>query len=91
MKSCSWCDNEFKTDIKYQIYCSVECREFATKEKIATRYLITRRQKRKGKIRQCKHCGENLSIYNDDPLCTKCSINPTVVKKALKNIRGKSK
>jgi len=88
MKSCKWCDQSFKSDISYQIYCSEQCREQATKEKIAQRYIKTRRQKRKGKNRLCKKCGEKLSIYNDEPLCNRCLINPVEVKKALKQLRG---
>jgi predicted nucleic acid-binding Zn ribbon protein len=91
MKHCKWCDHTFETDIAYQIYCSEECRDLATKEKIAARYLQTRRQKRKGKERKCKFCGSKLSIYNDDVLCSKCNINPNDVAKALKNIKGKTK
>jgi hypothetical protein len=91
MKHCSWCDNEFKTDISYQIYCSSVCRDAATKEKIAARYIHARRQKRKGKDRKCKKCSENLSIYNDENLCTKCNINPSEVLKVLKQIKGKTK
>ena len=49
MKSCRWCDKNFDSDISYQIYCSEQCREEATKEKIAQRYIQSRRQKRKGK------------------------------------------
>jgi hypothetical protein len=74
--------------VSYQIYCSAECRNSATKEKIAARYLVTRRQKRKGKVRKCKSCDKGLSIYNDDPLCVNCSINPKDVAKVLKNIKG---
>jgi len=90
MKNCSCGDQSFKSDISYQIYCSEQCREQATKEKIAQRYIKTRRQKRKGKNRLCKKCGEKLSIYNDEPLCNKCIINPTDVKKALKQVKGLS-
>ena len=90
LKHCDWCDNKFEPKVKYQIYCSAECRQEATKEKIAARYLITRRQKRKNKVRKCKSCGEDLSIYNDDPLCNQCSINPVDVKKVLKQIKGLS-
>lgn len=89
MKHCSWCDTEFTTDISYQIYCSPACREEATKQKIAQRYIVTRRQKRKGKVRVCKQCSLPLSIYNDDQLCASCNINPTSVEKALKEIKGK--
>jgi len=91
MKNCSWCDNQFETKISYQIYCSIDCRESATKEKIAARYLISRRQKRIGKERLCKNCKEELSIYNDDPLCNSCLVNPAEVAKALKEIKRRTK
>lgn len=91
MKHCSWCDNVFKTNISYQIYCSVTCRDAATKEKIAARYIYARRQKRKGKNRKCKNCDKLLSIYNDESLCVECNINPKDVGKILKQIKGKSK
>ncbi|NBP56943.1 hypothetical protein EBU71_10520 [bacterium] len=90
MKHCQWCDKEFESSISYQIYCSEECRDFATKEKIAQRYIQTRRQKRKGKNRVCKQCNEKLSIYNDEPLCAKCNINPVEVKKVLKQLKEMS-
>lgn len=88
MKSCQWCNEVFETKVSYQIYCSPECREAATKEKIADRYSITRRQKRHGKVRLCKSCKTQLSIYNDESLCDNCLINPQDVNKALKEIRG---
>lgn len=91
MKNCKWCDKHFVTTITYQIYCSPECREAATKEKIAIRYQISRRQKRKGKDRFCKSCNAPLSIYNDDPLCFTCNVNPKDVSKALKEIKDKFK
>lgn len=88
MKHCSWCDTVFSTEISYQIYCSAECRDSSTKEKIAARYLIARRQKRIGKDRKCKQCDKKLSIYNDDVLCSECQVNPAEVVKALKVVRG---
>lgn len=90
-KHCDWCDTSFETSISYQIYCSPECREQATKEKIAQRYAITRRAKRHGKKRECKACGTALSVYNDDLLCQACIINPVEVNKALKEIKGLGK
>ena len=90
MKHCQWCDKTFETKISYQVYCSVECRDLATKEKIAARYLYSRRQKRKGKDRLCKSCGQALSIYNDEALCNNCLINPSDVTKALKQIKGRA-
>lgn len=87
-KHCDWCDTTFETNISYQIYCSADCREQATKEKIAQRYAIARRSKRYGKDRKCKSCGTPLSAYNDDVLCQSCIVNPTDVIKALKEIKG---
>jgi hypothetical protein len=88
MKNCQWCDTDFISEVSYQIYCSPECRESATKEKIAARYLVTRRQKRLGKTRKCKSCNKDLSIYNDEELCNDCNVNPKDVNKALKDIKG---
>jgi hypothetical protein len=87
-KHCNWCDNQFSTSISYQIYCSAECREQATKEKIAQKYLSNKIQNRRVKMRVCKLCGINLSIYNDNPICQSCEINPNDVKDALKEIKG---
>jgi hypothetical protein len=67
------------------------CREAATKEKIAARYIYARRQKRKGKDRRCKKCEKSLSIYNDENLCIGCNVNPSEVSKILKQIKRKSK
>lgn len=90
MKHCQWCDTTFETKISYQIYCSPECREAATKEKISARYLLTRRSKRTGKDRRCKKCNTSLSIYNDDVLCSTCDVNPKDVSSALKDLKGLS-
>ena len=90
MKSCQWCNGPFETKVKYQIYCSPECREEATKEKVAERYAIVRRRKMHTKTRHCKSCKTKLSAYNDEPLCDSCLINPIDVGKALREIRGMS-
>lgn len=91
MKVCNRCGTEFTTKISYQIYCSTECRDEATKEKIVARYIVERRQKRIGKKRKCKSCGQNLSIYNDENLCISCNVNPNDVNKALKEIKDNLK
>jgi hypothetical protein len=89
VKSCSRCDKKFKPRVSYQIYCSDECRDEATKEKIAERYQVTRRQKRIGKKRLCLGgCGVNLSIYNDDGFCANCNISKKAVDKMLKEVKG---
>lgn len=88
MKNCQWCDNSFSPNVKYQIYCSPECREEATKEKIAERYSKKKIEARFKKPRKCKSCGNTLSAYNDDVLCVACEINGAEVSKALKDIKG---
>jgi hypothetical protein len=89
VKQCSWCNNNFKPSVTYQIYCSADCRSAATKEKIVARYSVARRQKKKNKPRACAGgCGITLSIYNDDVLCNSCKINNKDVAKVLKKIKG---
>lgn len=88
-KRCEWCDHSFQTKISYQIYCSSECREAATKEKISARYQISRIARRaKGRKRFCKSCNTELSIYNEDILCNQCIVNPKDVSKALRDMKG---
>ena len=87
MKPCSWCDNKFSPKVSYQIYCSDECREQATKEKILERHKALRYKKRKNKARKCKNCQEPLSIYNDENLCVFCDIDPNMVNKALRELK----
>lgn len=89
MKQCERCDNRFKPKVSYQIYCSQQCREEATKEKIYDRYQITRRQKRKGKKRKCLGgCGVQLSIYNDSGFCSNCNVSRKAVEKMVKELKG---
>lgn len=88
MKHCQWCDAAFKSKVSYQIYCSPECRELATKEKIAERYAMARRHKMMSQERKCKQCSKKLSAYNDDTLCHSCLINPQDVNRTLKEIKG---
>lgn len=87
-KHCEWCDNQFETSISYQIYCSSDCRDLATKEKISQRYELVRRKRMHSKPRYCKTCKAKLSAYNDDKLCQACLIDPSDVLKTLKEIKG---
>lgn len=89
MKLCSRCDNRFEPKVSYQIYCSLECRDLATKDKIQERYQIARRQKRIGKDRRCLGgCGTSLSIYNDSGFCANCNVSKKAVDKMLKQLKG---
>ena len=89
MKLCSVCDILFKPTVSYQIYCSKVCRDIATREKIAERYAVLKRQKRKNKVRLCLGgCGQELSIYNDFGFCANCNISEKAVAKMLKELKG---
>lgn len=89
MKICDWCSNEFQPNVSYQIYCSSECRELATKEKVSERYQKKRRQKLASKERRCAGgCGTFLSMYNDAGFCNSCMVNKKQVDKALKELKG---
>ena len=88
MKQCNWCDKAFRPSVSYQIYCSTECRDESTKEKIAERHKILRRKKRKDKTRFCASgCGTKLSLYNEDKVCNTCAINSKQVNKKIKEIK----
>jgi hypothetical protein len=89
VKTCSWCANEFDPSVVYQIYCSPECRENATKEKIAERYQINRRKNRSKKERKCSGgCGTIISIYNENGFCQFCMVNKRKVDRSLKELKG---
>jgi hypothetical protein len=88
MKNCQWCDTTFSSKISYQIYCTPECRTAATKEKIAERYVQSKRFRQYGKNRKCKSCQKTLSSYNEHATCSECLVNPVDVLKALKELKG---
>ena len=88
MKTCQWCDAAFEPKVSYQIYCSEQCRESATKEKITQRYAITRRNKMMSKPKPCKACQKPLSVYNDEHLCSSCIVDPKQVSKTLREMKG---
>jgi hypothetical protein len=88
LKQCSWCSNYFAANVSYQIYCSADCREQATKQKIVERHRATRLSKRKEKPKVCAgKCGTALSAYNDYDYCDNCFVNNKEVKKKIKQIR----
>jgi hypothetical protein len=61
----------------------------SSREKIAERYLISRRQKRIGKNRRCLGgCNTSLSIYNDSGFCANCNVSEKQVAKMLKELKG---
>ena len=89
MKLCERCDKRFQPKVSYQIYCGQDCRDLATKDKIAERYQVSRRQKRIGKVRRCLGgCGVQLSIYNDSGFCSNCNVSQKAVEKMIKELKG---
>jgi hypothetical protein len=89
MTACSWCTGSFTPAVSYQIYCSPECRDLATKEKIASRYVVNRLKKRSKKERRCSGgCGMLISIYNNNGFCSGCMTNKRKVDKMLKELKG---
>lgn len=89
MKTCEWCAQKFEAKVTYQIYCSVDCRESATKEKISERYQVTRIKNRSGKNRKCSGgCGTQISIYNNNGFCNLCMVNKKKVDQMLKELKG---
>lgn len=89
MSFCMWCDKEFKGQSLKQIYCSPECRQEASKEKIFERYEIDKRKKRLGKEKRCAGgCGTLLSIYNDTLMCDNCLINKKKFNNFIKELKG---
>ena len=86
-KYCRQCDKEFSSLAKHQIYCSVECRDKATKEKITERLKRSKIKKRIGKKRKCLNCEVEISIYNDNNLCNACYIDQKKLDKTLKEIK----
>jgi len=89
VKLCKVCDAGFTPKVTYQIYCSKDCRDIATREKIAERYNYSKRQKRKGKKRLCLGgCNQELSIYNDSGFCSNCNVSKRAVDKMLKELKG---
>ena len=67
MKDCVWCGTAFEPTTSYQIYCSVDCRQDATRQKIKERSRAALIKRRSKKPRMCVNgCGTQLSVYNDD-------------------------
>jgi hypothetical protein len=89
VKQCSWCNKVFEPAVSYQIYCTIECRDEATKEKIAYRQKFLKRKKKGEKTRYCSGgCGTKLSFYNDSDMCDKCHISQKELKRKIKEIKG---
>jgi hypothetical protein len=89
MSFCSWCDKKFYAKSSKQIYCSPECRQEASKEKIFERYEIEKRRKRVGRDKKCAGgCGTYLSIYNDVGMCDNCLINKKKFNNFIKELKG---
>lgn len=89
MSYCAWCDNQFTPSSSKQIYCSVECRQLASKEKIVERNKTEKIKKRIGKERLCAgDCGTLLSIYNNEGICDSCIEHKRKMNSFIKELKG---
>lgn len=97
IRTCAYepCGVEFEAKTHNQKYHTNECCKRATNEHIMEKY-YERKERRQGRIRVCetKGCGTQLSRYNDDKYCGKCSaIKEGEVRKNLLrmlNVTGES-
>ena len=88
-KFCKFCDIQFQSNNKNQIYCSSDCRVNATKEKIVKRHKILQIKSRASRNRKCAGgCGIEISIYNDIGFCNICMMSKRKLEQTLKDIRG---
>jgi hypothetical protein len=88
MLHCLSCDKGFEPNTTKQIYCSSECRQEASKEKILERYHIEKRKKRQGKEKKCAGgCETLLSIYNDSGMCDTCLVHKRKMKTFMKELK----
>jgi hypothetical protein len=89
IKVCQWCEKEFDSHIRNQIYCSSDCRTNSTKQKISQRYQQSKFRTRLKKERRCAGgCNTLLSVYNDSKFCDSCLVNNKQVDKLMKEIKG---
>lgn len=89
MAYCTWCDSDFVPSSSKQIYCSVECRQKASKEKIEQRNKAEKIKSRIGKEKQCAGgCGTILSIYNDEGICNMCIEHKRKMNAFIKELKG---
>jgi hypothetical protein len=88
MEYCSYCDKDFIANSAKQIYCSAECRQLASRQKIVERYENEKIKKRIGKPRRCAGgCGTLLSIYNDLGICDNCVVHKKKMKSFMREIK----
>jgi len=88
-KKCNWCNEDFNSKSKNQIYCSSDCRSESTKKKVVSRYQLNKAKNRIGKHRLCAGgCNASLSIYNNSNFCDSCLINKKKVEKFIKELKG---
>lgn len=83
---CEWCGAEFiRTTNK--VYCGAVCRTLATKHHAQQ----LQKQARRNKIRNCRRCGRQLSIYNESTECMACQSYGTLKKSDItKRIRDEN-
>lgn len=66
------CGTVFLPRTHNQKYCSSECCKIVTNARIMEKY-YEKRDRKAGKERLCKECGQKLSRYNEDNVCAPCA------------------
>jgi hypothetical protein len=84
---CRWCDKQYTANSKQQVYCSIECRQIATKENTMQKRKQQKFKKRINKRRLCSGCGIEISIYNEFSICNSCYVDKKKLDKFLKDMR----
>lgn len=69
-KKCIECQELFEFKTHNQKYCSNQCCRVSTNKRIMQKY-YEKRARLKGAVRNCD-CGDSLSRYNPESICTKC-------------------
>lgn len=88
MEYCIWCDKDFLPNSPKQIYCSIACRQEASKKKIIERNETEKIKKRIGKQRRCAGgCRTLLSIYNEIGICDNCVVHKKKMQLFMREIK----
>jgi hypothetical protein len=66
------CSKKFIPKTYNGVYCSVECRKFATNKKLLEKYYINKENKTKKRICATPSCSTVLSRYNKEKICEQC-------------------
>lgn len=92
MKVCAYrdCEEEFEPARRNQKYHTPECCKFEMNARAKDAW-AEKRERRKGLVRFCKSCKQQLSSYNDSKVCGACEtkVKNRQKERALEILHGK--